>query len=312
MSQFQEALLEAAKFRDAETAESAADAEALRHAARFLAQKGLILDDVLSSIDVRDGEVLAVVGSVADGLANQFSDLDFLLIGERRQSGSMIFRQDGQENIVFQLADDLEVNVEYVDASELAALAEEVMGLVVADADAPPTMSQLSEAQVTRLHRIRVGGAVFGDLQSWRARLLTDLLPDYVLVENIIMHYVHREDALGEFVSGESESANYNLANAMGFLAAAVLAQLGETNTKRQWRMKLLRRARDLIGGDRINMLQRFMTPSFDEDAASLQSQATAFADQLIQECLDSRPHLAPLVQDLLNRVTFVKHAEPT
>ena len=290
----------------AQAAAPLADRRALDFTSEFLAQQGLTLDDVLREVDVRPGEVLAVVGSVADGLANRLSDLDFLLIGSRRQAGHMIFRQDGQESIVFRINNDLEVNIDYIDIDDLDALASAVRSALRPDPEDGPVQNQLTDSQVTLLHRIRSGGAVYGDLEPWRAKLKTKYLPDYMIVSNLILNYVHREDAIGELAAGDDENAVYVMAYAMGFLATLLLAHAGETNNKRWWKWKLLRRVGDVVQPGVVTRLQRYMLPPMDADARTLVLEASQFCDEVIENCLVARPHLAQTVDAFIDRVKFV------
>jgi hypothetical protein len=283
------------------------DRRALEFTHAFLAQFGVSLRGVMREVDVGDGEALAVVGSVADGLANRFSDLDLLLIGPRRQSGAVIFRKDGMDSVVFRLNHDLEVNIDYVDVSELETLESDFAAAFGLEHDEAPTVRQLTDTQVTLLHRIRTGGAVLGDLKPWRARLNVQKLPDYLISTNLINHYIHREDAIGELAAGDDESAAFIMAYSMGFLATLLLAHIGETNSKPWWTWKLLRRARETAGAALVDPLLRYMTPQGGGDAQTFVAEASRFADILIEDCVAARPHLIPIIDSITDRVRFVK-----
>src|SRR3982750_1647812 len=86
----------------------------LEYATEFLSRWHLRPDDLLTHIrPLRPTETVLLVGSIADGLANELSDIDLLIIGDGKLSEEFIQRDATSDESAVRLPGGQEINFEY-------------------------------------------------------------------------------------------------------------------------------------------------------------------------------------------------------
>lgn len=241
--------------------------------AEWLSGRGLTLDSVRQfAPPIQVGECLLLAGSVAEGLANDESDLDLLMIGGQAPGNGLVLAFEALETVNKRVAD-LDVSVESYEPDFVESLGVKV-GRILSVMDAPETadridiISSLGDRKL--LHRLRTGIPIAGEdvIARWRSRLSVDRWPMVLAGLSLIEHFTYREDTLSHLAEDDVESAGWVNIKASTSLASAVLAATGETNPNTRWLIKLLRRSSDAIPDDlAVRVLDLLRSPPFDAEA---------------------------------------------
>jgi len=251
-------------------------------------------------------DVLLAVGSLAEGLANDRSDIDLLYIGRRPQLSGTLLEDGALPEVVLRTEHDIEVNVMFLEPPTLAALSDTLEKVFqgVGPTTGEPAFTTLSRNEVLLLHRIRVGVPLFGVPEPVRRRLLVDRLTDYLMLQGRMQHFALREDVLGQLTVGEVESAGFMMFFAMDHVVSLVLASVGETSPDSKWRVRLLRRHQAAIGVATVDGLCRYLTQGVKGEL-EIQN-AIGFCDKVIGDAFNRRQDLVPLLAGLDEAITFV------
>jgi len=230
-------------------------------ATAFLADWRIDFDELRAFVrPIHDGVTLLLVGSIADGLANELSDIDLLLLG----SGSLE-RRDAVVDVNCEYATTVmkghEVHVECWHPDVIDRLVARMTAALDSFDDTgrfEPDQS-LDDDRLCLLSRIRNGVVVAGAdaAAGWRGRCQSHRLPLYLR-----QHWLHgfrtlRSKALAEGRYGHPGSAQQQFRGASVCLVGALLCTIGETNTYSKWRPRLLQRHRDTIGAETTDVMLR-------------------------------------------------------
>jgi predicted nucleotidyltransferase len=279
------------------------DASAARkNAEAFLADRGIALGDVAELIrPLGEGEGLVLGGSVAEGFANDDSDVDLLLLGGYLGADGIVFQDSACEISTLLHEKGLEISVEAWRSEDLDRVARR-MATNVEMIRAPETLRRAElighDSELRLLHRLRTG-VVLGNrevVEAWRERLFSDFLPAYLTLFCLNRHFGTREDALAEWMGGHRRSCTHLFRESALGLAGALLAASGETHPNVRWRVRLLERERDALPdgvGDRL--LDWICAPPFFTSDGEVE-EALARCDEILREIFARRPEIvAPL-----------------
>jgi len=281
--------------------------------ARYLARYDLRLDDVSQLIrPVGPAETLLLVGSVPEGLANEESDLDLILIGEGVLEDGLVLTIEEFENSTVRLPSGLDLNCELLRPAALRATASRFAPTFDAIRQ-PESVSQIllaTDHELRTLHRLRSGVALANPkvAEAWRQELRLDELPGYVVLFALAHHLEYREDAIAQAKLGDARTAVLMLRLSMDYLAFALLGSVDETNQHPKWRVRLLERQRAVLGDDVVERCIAALFPKPQDDPRGATQEAIAFADAVIQGILERHPELLKASLELNQRFQFTTH----
>jgi hypothetical protein len=286
------------------------------NASDFLAQRRLSLDDVVALIGPVDpAHAVLLGGSVPEGLANAESDIDVMIIGDHRLEVAETIICDAASAAVTQKAGEGgKLATEVVQPRHLEGIATRMRATLEA-LDRPETAKQVyifGEDDLRTLHRVRTGVRLCHEAAAagWYERLGCARLPDYLTLLFIGFHFSHREDAIGEANAGHHASAIWMMRESLGYLAAAFLASLGETNPNNKWRLRLLERHRaELPRADEIFAFLLGTRPIASVDRAALK-QLITLSDFLLVSVMQNRPAVVASLAQLHGQASFRTHLE--
>lgn len=288
------------------------DATKLARVASFLRDHDLSLDDILEAVDERPGEeCLLFVGSVPAGTSTRFSDADLIAIGATPGPAALNVQQNGVAQLVRTLGEHLEVCTAYYAPPVLQMLAERTRRALFAIGHPRPADEPLDEMETLDIsvlkfaHRIRSGVPLRGSVQPLREAMVLQHLDDYLVTHGILEQMIYLEDVRGELDSGSAASAAYTFTYSMNFLAGAMLAAVGETNPDPKWRVRLLQRERDRIGGERADELCRYLLGPGDQEPVQWIRNGFRFSADVAEHCLASRPLARQAVAKVRKAVTL-------
>ncbi len=283
-----------------------------KNAIEFLANWNLNLEDLTSCVrPLAPTETLLLVGSIAEGLSDALSDIDLIVIGDKSLGHDLIVRSYECEESATRLPSGQEVNFEYWNTSDLEKFAER-LNYSFDILSNPTKMSKLfkfSDRECVFLHRLRTG-VVLANIdvaEQWRQRLRLEILPDYLVVQNLGHHYGYREDAIARAHVGDRRAALYVLRIAMDNLAAAMLASIEITNSYPKWRTRLLELNQEELGKQEVQTLLGYLFPDINADPSETINEAVNFADTAIAEVIGRRPHLIPALLEFEEQISFVR-----
>lgn len=284
-----------------------------QRASELLAQWNIRLEDLKTYIrPLEPSETLLLVGSVADGLANPYSDIDLLMIGDGKLEQGFIQTETEFNEATERLPGGQEINPQYWQTSTLELLRERLNSTfdMIQSPIQSEKLNRLTDTEIRVLHRIRTCIVLANPeiASEWQSSLRVSELPDYRLLHEIGKHFVYREDAIAQVLYGEPLLALSMLRFSTESLVNAALASVGETNPDPKWQIRLLMRNKEIIGEERINEVLRFLFPSSQGDPKELINDGLPFFDLMINETLARRPNVIPAMMELNRRVSFVKN----
>ena len=284
----------------------------LEYVTEFLSRWNLRPEDLLTHIrPLRPSETVLLVGSIADGLANELSDIDLLSIGDGELTDDFIQRDATSDESAVRLPSGQEINFEYWHTDKIKQLRERMIPNfeLMQDAEPKGSFTKLTDGEVRLLHRLRTGIVLANeDVASyWREQMKLDLLPVYMLLHGIAMHFTYREDAIAQIqYEGDTLSAMAMLRLAAEYISFSMVASAGETLPARKWLPRLLRRNQGVLGEHRVNELLSYLFPNPQADGAALVADAADFFDTIIGENLERCPDAQPVIFKLSGTVSFV------
>jgi hypothetical protein len=293
------------------------DGQGLERSRQFLARFGLTPERLAEEVPPGgDDQVVLLVGSIPAGFGTPLSDIDLLVVGPRNRSGAAVLEEGALEQIVYRLENGLEVNTAFYGPKAIGALRSslhEALSLLdldtvlslLATANEPRAIT-LDRPTQTAADRLRTGVPLRGDPTSLRRDLLLDRLPDYVMLNERMEHFVFREDVIAELQVGAVDNALYTLSISLQHLAAVVLAVHGEASPSAKWRFRLLQRHREQIGAEDADALCGFLLgPGAGADPKMWITRAFELADRLLERSFAAKPHLAPFIMALDAYIKF-------
>ncbi|MBN8499744.1 MAG: nucleotidyltransferase domain-containing protein [Sphingomonadales bacterium] len=91
----------------------------------YFSKFNLTVADLLKeSPELGSDGVIMLIGSVSDGLATPLSDIDLLVVGERRPDSDLVLRESNRERAIRVLDSGQEINIEYWEKDRLRSIAE--------------------------------------------------------------------------------------------------------------------------------------------------------------------------------------------
>lgn len=207
--------------------------------ADFLIHQGISLDEVVEqareSLHLTAGDALCICGSLIEGLGNEKSDLDLILITNR-------------QNIPFTSLTDVAlivgqciIDVHVVGSSEL----EELLTRFNQWSEQPRQLrlaKGFTIADRKLLHRLQSGRALYGadDFLRFQGLIGKSDLSRYKLDWACYFSSTIQVDLAGLRSDGDQYSMLFAAQELLGHAVDALLARYGYTNPGRQWRTRLL------------------------------------------------------------------------
>jgi predicted nucleotidyltransferase len=284
----------------------------LEYVTEFLSRWNLRLEDLTTHMrPLRPSETVLLVGSIADGLANELSDIDLLLIGDGELTEDFVQRDATSDESAVRLPSGQEINFEYWHTDNIKALRKRMNSNfeLMENPEPKGSFTRLTDAEMRLLHRLRTGVVLANpEIASyWRDEMKVDTLPVYMLLYGIAMHFTYREDAIAQIqYERDTLSALAMLRLAAEYMSFAMVASAGETMPARKWLPRLLRRNQSVLGEHRVKELLTYLFPNPEGDSAALVAAAADFFDTAIGENLERCPDAMPLVFKLSGTVSFV------
>lgn len=219
----------------------------------FLSKFDLSVDDLLAEVpDIGENDVLMLIGSVADGLGTPLSDIDIMVVGERRPDQDLVLRESNRERAIRRIESGQEINIEYWDWSRVKTIADKFSASTFA-IDNPTSTNEIivfDDEELRILHYF-----INGLLLSGKGRIFADVFEKESLMDYLVMYFMTRylalaEDSIGQVLEDDLECASFDLRLGIEFLIGAEIASLGYTHPYLRWRLKFLRACRAEIGED--------------------------------------------------------------
>lgn len=215
---------------------------------------------------VGDEECLALMGSIAEGLANEESDVDLLYIGSGDLKDKIVMQIDtSRKTGVSHDEHGREINIEQLEIDQLSDMEARVEGSLEIFQNLKKGRGIVVENNLDTLrmlHRIKTAiPLVNADvLASWQARLRVKEFHQFVCLSHVQYLMNLREDIVGEIEAGNIGSAVWSARCLYGpRLVAALLASIGETNAHVKWHYRLFKRNADVLGEERVKEVLGFI-----------------------------------------------------
>lgn len=282
----------------------------IRFANEFLAKFDYGLKKLADGVTLHDeNSALLLVGSVAEGLANDGSDIDLMILGGEDAFGGLLVKDNEFQQTITRLPGGRELNVEFWDAPTIRLLATRLQGMyaALANPESVKSLELLSEQEIRLVHRVRNGITLRNQrkVEEWRAMLGTEYFPEYLIVSWISYYMTFRKDALAQCSGGDADTALLMMRMAMEGLAAALLAAVGETHPYLKWRPTLLKRHADVIGKRMLDRMLSFCFPARTRAARKTITEAFALADKVVHWILSHHQAAGPALQYLASKIDF-------
>lgn len=286
-------------------------------AAVFFRRHGLRLDEISAKMpDMPEDSIVLLTGSVAEGLANDLSDVDLYVITPEtfRPEVPMLIVNNEYDEFVFRLAGGFEVNVIVWNAGFLRDCGAKARRLREAIND-PSKISKIeafSYWEEQFLHNLRVGVPLTASERAvqLKADMASDVLPHVQTLAKLTDHFSLREDVIGNVRHGEIGSAAWIYPQVMDTLAAACICSTGCSNTKFKWRYKCLDVCRDGLGEPLTTSLQAYLRQGPDAFSLDTFRAAMDFADEAIRGCIGRAPQIAAAASLLATHITYELDAQ--
>jgi hypothetical protein len=285
-------------------------ADTRQHVVDFFDRQGLSLADLDAALpEIAPWETLILGGSIPEGLANAYSDIDLLRLGhpERHDRSGLPPIQADAAAIAFKRnMGELRVQVETVPIAHLERLARR-MAAAVKELDHPetaPRVHAFNELDLRTIHRIRTGLPLRNEAVAdvWMEHLHCNDLPRHTIAFLVAQYSNAREDVLGELKARHLESALWLLRHAVSAAAGALLAGFGETTPSAKWRVRLLQRHEAAIGPELARSLIAHLS---GQDAGAPEAcidAGLAACDRAVRRALDAHPSLGARRSTMLAR----------
>jgi hypothetical protein len=259
---------------------------------------------------LRPDDALLLVGSIADGIADPYSDVDLMIIVDDRHAShetgvdSADYRSDRNAML------DVSIDVSAHTRPDLARLASRmhryIDRLFSSDSRQPqPSVSLLSDQELHLLHKLRAGIAISGShaCERLRAECRLDELPTVVLFSSLHRLFRCREDAQAQLAHGDEHASIWLLRFAADALACAMLASLGESHVRSKWRTKLVRKHATELGTTDVNALFSFLNPPGEYPFKHVLGEFVSYSYGATRRILDRQPELIPATTRLYELV---------
>jgi hypothetical protein len=268
---------------------------ALEYSKNFLKRKGIQFDELHNFVPgIEPEDVLILIGSVPDGLANSLSDVDILHIGSHNSAADLVLHEGDCARIIKRVSSDLEINVEFWSRESICGLSEKLdqIGETLSRPNEIKDIVVLDEEQIRIIHYILNGAPIFGNINIIRSMFKEQ-------------YFACLEDCLGQIIDSDTDTAALCLRYATEYLISSELASLHQSSPYGKWRIRLLKRCDEMIDEDLINNYLRFLFPQLQMEVHDIEN-AISFFGERIGEILKRRNSIVPAVAALGARMQFV------
>jgi len=274
----------------------------------YFSKFNLTVADLLKeSPELGSDGVIMLIGSVSDGLATPLSDIDLLVVGERRPDSDLVLRESNRERAIRVLDSGQEINIEYWEKDRLRSIAEKFAKSVFAINN--PALTD--EIVVFDDHELRIiHYLINGIILSGSKRVFDDIFKTDDFIDYLVMFCATRflataEDSIGQTMENDFVCASHHLRMAIEFVVGAEIASLGHTLSHPRWRLKLLRKSQPEIGEDVYNeyLSYLFAKPSTSKEDIE---KGLQFAQNRLGTIFMRRPKLIVATVALRDRMKFV------
>lgn len=273
-----------------------------------LSKFNLTVDDILAEApQLGDDGVIMLIGSVADGLATPLSDIDILVVGDRRQDGDLVLRESDRERAIRILDSGQEINIEYWRKDRLAHICDKFAQSAFA-IDNPHSTDEIlvfDDQEMRIVHYLINGLLVAGETRLFADKLNNEAFMDYLVMFCMTRFLALAEDSIGQAIENDYECASHHLRMAIEFLIGAEIASLGHTHPHLRWRLKLLRSSTPNIGED---VYQEYLSHLFGDPHTSRKGieSGLQFAQMRLGAIFARRPKVLVAAGALRERMKFV------
>lgn len=258
----------------------------------FLARWGIDMDTLIRHAPpVGDGECLAIMGSIVEGLANDESDIDLLYLGSGELTDKLVITFDSAYRLgVSHDENGYEINVEQLTTTDLDRLASGLESSLRTVYDPKNAKGVHVERDINKLRMIhRIGNSVAlanpHVLEAWQEKIRTSELHVFLCQNNVESLLNQQEDILGELDAGEFQSAVWMAKTRyVPTLIAAMLTSVGETNLQAKWHYKLLRRYEAELGAARVQAVLDFVFDETIAEGQDLAGRLIALSEPILNE----------------------------
>lgn len=267
------------------------------------------------------GATVLAVGSIPKGFGRPESDIDLLLIAEKRSdlltdgpTISFVSGSEGQVTAHKLFFEGVEFDVEALSLESLDGLGRLVDRLVgvLREPGSMKGLPILPDEDIRLLDMLRHGWVLHGHefASQLRGRLKVDLLPLYWATANFIQHMEYVEDVFA-LRDADPETFCTILRLCAQRAANSVLGMAGVTDLNDRWTWKHLHRALGEDGADAAllkSTLARlmFMTPEAAAGDRGAALRALVLLGQGIEARLRSDARVAPVVAALRQKFNYV------
>lgn len=273
-----------------------------------LAKFNLTIDDLLEEApELEDDGVLMLIGSVADGLATPLSDIDMLVVGERRPDGDLVLRESDRERAVRVIESGQEINIEYWNRDRLQGIADNFAksAFAINNPESTDEIIVFDDQELRIIHYLINGLLIIG-----KARLFDDVVDKETYMDYLSMTFMTRylalaEDSIGQVMENDFECASHHMRMGIEYLIGAEIASLGYTHPNLRWRLKLLRTCREEIGED---VYQEYLSFLFGPAGTTQEhiENGLKFATNRLGAIFMRRPKVLVAAGALRDRMKFV------
>ncbi len=278
---------------------------------------GISMQEVLSPIRA---EALAeqpvgllLTGSITVGLGSAASDVDLLLLSEKRLPLALDDEQwsysrgaDHNRCSLKRYVNGIELCLDLLSMDRMQALGESVDQLIAfsrTGQSAGAGLPVLEDSDLKLLHQLRTGWVLQGqpEVERWRQRFGCALLPLYLAINNFVLFKEYFEDFLAHRTDDDVPGGALHLGRMVAQSAGrTVLAMAGESNPNPKWLVHLLQRVADR-GGALAALARKvlgLLFPARTADAAVVDAYVAEL--RAVQAQLDARLKADPSVARML------------
>lgn len=219
--------------------------QAEQNATSFLQKYNLRLEDLPSLVPPGKHISIMLAGSIAEGLANQKSDLDLIVISNEKISLGLEITED--ECAIYNCIhkNGIEINIEQYNFSTIERLAHS-MRIAKSVFENPQASSSIpiitSVSDMRIMHRLRTSVCIYGkdSYHEIQGTLLSDFFPLYMMFIHLKKHLALKEDAAAEWGALNSVAASWLVRTSTKALSQAYLSLHGYTHHNDRWMATLL------------------------------------------------------------------------
>jgi hypothetical protein len=207
-------------------------------------QWGLDLDALVRTIVSRTGDLPMVLGgSLVDGLGTVMSDVDVFCFGSPRAPDLPVDRLSPLMQVATCWVDRVEVNLHFVEPSQLSQHGDEMRQLVQPEGAA--RLPAIGFEELFVLHALARGPALTRGDEVDRVRDLAaaDLFSTYLCLRSVSVCRAFRHDVESLVEGGETNAALAAARHSAESAVDALLAVRGYANPNPKWRVTLVEQA---------------------------------------------------------------------